>query len=355
MESGPLFLCTTSSHVNFQQRTFVLTRLRHMLLIYGDNDSEIADKSGMKEYFAAHETVDSDLSQLSQELAALELQEKQLEIMTAIESKKKRLTELSEGLKAMKNSSVPPAQSVSAPRQVPATATDRLATNLLSSSSGAPSTLAPSANIASGFGLTGAAAATFYYSGNAGTKYKKIVDYIPVNNAVEEEEYPLGESIFLKVGAKSRKLLNVTPAQWIAANTKILMEMIAEMSSLPHQIASQVVHDYLVYTTKVGELATRFTWASVLLFDDDYRRRQAELDFRWGSDAPHLSMVVLKERPVNSKKPGEFKQPKAANAKSTSSHCGYFNQGKECPYGVDCKFPHVCAICGKKSQQAGSP
>ena len=133
--------------------------------------------------------------------------------------------------------------------------------------------------------------------------------------------------------------------------------MIAERVNFDHAAFRQFLSDYLVYTVKVGELATRYTWASVLLYDDDYRRMQSELSFRWGSDAPHLSTVILKERD-SSKLPG--KQPFSKVPASTDSsseklkfrHCGHFNTGKECPYGQDCKFPHVCSICGRNHSRA---
>ena len=57
------------------------------------------------------------------------------------------------------------------------------------------------------------------------------------------------------------------------------------MVALPHDVQRAVENKYLRYTIKIGELNQKYTWASILLYDDDYRRRQAELDFPWGSDA----------------------------------------------------------------------
>ena len=54
--------------------------------------------------------------------------------------------------------------------------------------------------------------------------------------------------------------------------------------------------DYIAYTAKIGDLASRYTWASVLAYDQEYRRRQAEARFRWGSDSQHLCTVLLKEK-----------------------------------------------------------
>jgi hypothetical protein len=54
---------------------------------------------------------------------------------------------------------------------------------------------------------------------------------------------------------------------------------------------------YVKYTEMVGELAARFTWASVMIFDDEYRQRQAREKFSWGRDAPYLSTITLCDHP----------------------------------------------------------
>jgi hypothetical protein len=192
-------------------------------------------------------------------------------------------------------------------------------------------------------------------------KYKKVVDYIP-RSQYAEEEVSLGDGLSLRLGssAKRPKLENVTPAQWIIANTRILAEMLSETGH-----ADQAFLDaYLIYTIKMGELATRFTWASVLSYDDDYRRRQWETKFQWGADAPHLSTIMLKEREAPK---APFKQsthkasPESAASKAKYRHCGFFNSGKDCPYGLECRFPHVCATCGRNhsrvdhTNEAGKP
>ena len=53
----------------------------------------------------------------------------------------------------------------------------------------------------------------------------------------------------------------------------------------------------------IGELACRFTWTSVLLFDEEYRQRQAAVGFPWGTEAPHLSTVLLRDRQQGTEPP----------------------------------------------------
>jgi len=69
-------------------------------------------------------------------------------------------------------------------------------------------------------------------------------------------------SLQLGSGVK-RKLDSTTPAQWIVANSRIMAEYISEVSEFN-------IQDYLAYTVKSGDLTQRFTWASVLSYDDEY-------------------------------------------------------------------------------------
>ena len=128
-------------------------------------------------------------------------------------------------------------------------------------------------------------------------------------------------------------------------NTKFL----AEISALGPVVLRSVLDDYLAYTVKIGELATRFTWALVLLYDDDYRRRQAEMDFCWGSDAPHLSMVILKERP-SSQKPGGGRPDYARQHQKPSFTSGRSRCWKGMPVWYRMQIPSCVFQLWKKSQ-----
>ena len=165
-----------------------------------------------------------------------------------------------------------------------------------------------------------------------------IVDFIP-SSMFAEEEVLLGGSVTLKVNAKP-KLDKVSPGMWIAANCKILKKLMKDDDKF-------VVSDYLLYTERIGELATRFTWSSVLLFDDEYRQRQAESKFAWGTDAPHLSTVMLHARQAPPPgKAGKQAGNGAARRPGVSGvTCRQFNTGS-CSYGSSCKFEHACSICG---------
>jgi hypothetical protein len=169
----------------------------------------------------------------------------------------------------------------------------------------------------------------------------RIVDFVPQGLATEEE-VALGGGIVLRMDKKI-KLEKVSPAMWIVANAKIMAKLVGQ--GVP-------MENYLQYTTMVGEMACRFTWQSVLVFDDEYRTRQAASDFAWGTDAPHLSTVVLRDRPQQQQghKPGgkagvqNGRRLQAPNGKEVCLQ----HTNATCSFGARCKYEHCCHVCGSR-------
>jgi len=176
-----------------------------------------------------------------------------------------------------------------------------------------------------------------------GTKYRAVVDYIPRNIMSQDEEVSLSESVSITYkGGSKPKLDKIQPAQWTVANVRILAEILTN-DDVEYQSTTL---DYLSYTAKIGEYATRYTWTSVIIFDDEYRRRQAQFGFRWGSDSPHSSMLLLRER-ERLPKPRYGLKPKVSSGNSgNSGTCNNYNNGRECIFGAKCRFRHECEICG---------
>jgi hypothetical protein len=112
------------------------------------------------------------------------------------------------------------------------------------------------------------------------------------------------------------------------------------------------VRDYIGHQVKIGELATRYTWASVIQYDQEYRDKQAELQYTFGSDSGHLSRVILLDRGNDS----VSKQPHS-KAKYKESHavCLLFNTEKGCHFASKCKFDHVCSVCMKGHSRMEHP
>lgn len=168
------------------------------------------------------------------------------------------------------------------------------------------------------------------------TKYHQIVKFIDMGEEEEQEElWGDGErKIIFRAGAKRLQLHQVSPMQWCGANVRILMELLRERSLAPENIV-----DYLAYTAKISDLAAVYKWGSVLLFDDRYRRAQAENGFRWGSDSPHVDRICLRFKELK-REGGEMnKKPRL---------CINFQYNK-CTRGKVCPFRHVCSApgCGK--------
>ena len=123
-------------------------------------------------------------------------------------------------------------------------------------------------------------------SASQGERPLKIVDFLSLTLSAEEKMI-LDGGVTLKINTKP-KLCKVTPAMWVVGNTRIMKATMAR----PDFSAEQC----LIYIVMIGEMACRFIWISVLFFDEEYRQRQAAMGFPWGTEAPHLSTVLLPDR-----------------------------------------------------------
>ena len=170
----------------------------------------------------------------------------------------------------------------------------------------------------------------------------RIVDFLSPA-LVAEEEVALGGGLSIKVNSKP-KLDKVSPALWIAANSRIQTTLMQDHSF--------DVRAYAKYTEMIGELGSRYTWQSVLTFDDEYRQRQAANGFPWGTEAPHLATVVLRDRVTQQQHPpqrkaagGNDRRPRPTGP-AGKEVCMQYNRGA-CTFGTRCVFEHVCATCFK--------
>jgi hypothetical protein len=181
---------------------------------------------------------------------------------------------------------------------------------------------------------------------NQGKHYRCIIDFIPRSARQSDEEFEIATGVVLKVNPTIKpKLETVTPAQWVAANACILGDMIRNGG-----VSMETVLDYMSYTAKVGELATKYTWVSVILYDDQYRLKQHEFQYRWGSDSPHLISLNLDVRTKNQRPGNSFnRKPDASrdqHGDGVKAVCRNYNAGVRCPFNP-CRFKHACEVCGK--------
>ncbi len=263
---------------------------------------------------ASHQGLDESIREMEEELKAMAMEERALSLGLELKKKRERLRQL---------------------REVTSPVRDVGELRVLAEST--PKASLPRIDLNPQIYLT-----------NPTRKYKAITSYVPRLSTRQEEEIVIGEDVVLtkKSGAKL-KLENVTPANWVSANALIMSELVSELIAAEHppQSLHEFVLDYCSYTTKIGELANRFTWASVMAYDDDYRARQSQFGFRWGSDSPHLATVSLEERVTKKHTTATNKSGTKSYKKGGKKPCVYFNEGR-CFHGESCTYAHVCTKCG---------
>ena len=140
------------------------------------------------------------------------------------------------------------------------------------------------------------------------------------------------------------KLDSVTPLQYMEASLRILREMaLKDGANLPQ------VLQYVGYLVKIANMGQRFQWKSVIKYDAEYRKAQAEAGFPFGADSSFMMQLFLHDRPAADAKPSP--QPNSSSRPQTlfdprsgKPVCGRFNTPAGCKL-PHCKFAHVCRAC----------
>ncbi len=182
-----------------------------------------------------------------------------------------------------------------------------------------------------------------------------IVDFVSHQSMAQEERVIGGEGgteIILKTPSQRPKLRDISPTSWVTANSNILQRLMET-----GQVTGQGVTDYLAYTAKVGQLGSKFTWNSVLAYDNEYRHLQAEHGFRLATDIQHLAYTIFVMRPPA---PSRAKGPTHTAHTSGGARprpngqeiCRNFNVNR-CQRGTSCHFRHVCNRHGCGQPHAG--
>ena len=190
-------------------------------------------------------------------------------------------------------------------------------------------------------------------AGKSTPTYHDICDFVQSNL---EEEVVLGnqgdQQIVVKSGPKKPRIENITLCQWSVANLAILYKLVGE-----NKLQGPALMDYLSYSTKIYQLVQKFSLVSVMLYDREYRKLQASLNFRWGTDVQHLSNIHLqaRDKPAaqgnqQKKAPAPFKPVRHGQGKQEIISRNY-NSQKGCSF-VECKFKHVCIIPGCKQNHS---
>lgn len=186
-------------------------------------------------------------------------------------------------------------------------------------------------------------------SGKAGTAtYHDISDFANLaTSAVREEVVGNGTSgaqLVWRTGARKPKLSSLTIPQWSVANLAILSRLQEE-----GKLHGEHIMDYLSYTTRMYQLFQRYDAVSVFYYDREYRKLQAQLGFRWGTEVTHLQALWLKEgpRPANATSSNNTTGANRYTSKASDGRtvCKLYNTKGGCTF-KDCRFAHVCSHVG---------
>lgn len=193
---------------------------------------------------------------------------------------------------------------------------------------------------------------------NAATKQGEkpllIPDFVSLGTYdSSEEEQEIGQTSGAKIvirAAKGKpKLENISLSMWVAANSRIMHELMirGKLSTTTSDIA-----DYLAYTVKFAELLETHTLASAIAYDNEYRKLQSKYGFRWGSDSQHLhTRFLIKRRSqapqTGTPSPSSQKSPSRNNRQPQTTYatpiCRQFNSLTGCHW-PNCRFQHVCLV-----------
>ena len=104
---------------------------------------------------------------------------------------------------------------------------------------------------------------------------------------------------------------------------------------------------YLHYTRDFGDYAQVCELSSVMVYDHEYRRKQAQLCSRWGIDDIHLTTFYLQKK-RDARKPMDrgyrrMDRPPRLLDSSGVEICRNFNVN-QC-FRDNCRFSHVCSVC----------
>ena len=87
-----------------------------------------------------------------------------------------------------------------------------------------------------------------------------------------------------------------------------------------------------------------FTWPSVLLFDREFRKEQAEKNLSWDTEAAYLMSLLL--RPLDKKaQMGPRKSQAQRMDDSGRPVCLRWNRSASGCKMQNCRFAHVCYSC----------
>ena len=134
----------------------------------------------------------------------------------------------------------------------------------------------------------------------------------------------------------------ISISEWSAANCRLMAYLIRS-----GELAGDMIEYYLAYTTQIYVFVSKYEWNSILQFDHQYRERQAQHGFKWGSVTANMELQLLQQR-KNRSFDGSHQHSatsKQQNLKQgrhvTPQLCKLFKaRYGNCPFGENCKYTH---------------
>ena len=193
----------------------------------------------------------------------------------------------------------------------------------------------------------------------------RIIDFVCRLRPSDDERILSSDDnckLTLSLNDSKPKLSSVSVEQYNIANLRIFYELLCsnKLNSM------QDVRDYLTFSIKALELATKYTWESVLLYDDEFRILQHTYGFPWSTDNSHLHEVALIPRwaaGLHRGNNGHNPPPRHGGINSSGNESNAFFSNKEFihhssrfrlrNFQAPCKYSHSCngrvgsQACGK--------
>lgn len=188
-------------------------------------------------------------------------------------------------------------------------------------------------------------------------QYYDITEFANLSSLVVEDRVVAGGStgpqlFFRDTHERRPKLSSLSIQQWSVANLAILSKLQED-----GKLDATGTLDYLSYSIRMYQLLQRYQPLSVYNYDREYRKAQAQMGFRWGTEISHLQQVHLKENidqpAVNSGSTTKTNKTKGPTTGDGQTICKLYNSKTGCTY-TDCKFAHVCSRSGCEQKHSSA-
>ena len=158
-----------------------------------------------------------------------------------------------------------------------------------------------------------------------------------------------GAKVVLKTSKKKLLPKEVSVAQWIGANQRIMAKL------FPLFNKSELV-EYMDFTEQMSDLFVQYPTPNVMRVDDMHRKDVSQKGRKWNDIRIFLQIhwLSLKEdsnpkADKTDKAPKEEKYPKKLDRFQNRQErrlCIQYNKTGSCNFGTSCRFIHACGVPG---------